>query len=103
MDRRAPRILAAALALSIVAAGVASAPAATSLSTHSSRGSGEITGASQAVCTPSPCTQGPAPGSSPHGDYTVRADNGTGTVVDRYYSVYRPKGLTNASQMVLLF
>jgi polyhydroxybutyrate depolymerase len=36
------------------------------------------------------------PGSSPHGDYTVQADNGTGTMIDRYYSVYRPDGLTNS-------
>lgn len=57
---------------------------------------GTISGASQAVCTPSPCTPGPVPVSSPHGAVTVRANNGTGTVIDRYYSVYRPNGLTNS-------
>ncbi len=55
-----------------------------------------ISGASQAICTPSPCRQGPPPVSSPHGAVTVRADDGTGTVIDRYYSVYRPAGLTNS-------
>jgi len=48
------------------------------------------TGGSTAVCSPSPCGAGTVT------DGTMSADDGAGRSITRYYSVYRPSGLTSS-------
>jgi polyhydroxybutyrate depolymerase len=93
---RAALLLGLALAVGCGAALAAGAAVATHPAAASGGAAEPVSGASRAVCNPNPCRRGPTPGSSPHGDFTVQADNGAGSVVDRYYSVYRPSGLTNS-------
>ena len=93
---RAALLLGLAVAVGCGAALAAGAAVATHPAAASGGAADPVSGASRAVCTPNPCSLAPVPGSSPHGDFTVRADNGAGSVIDRYYSVYRPSGLTNS-------
>ena len=53
-----------------------------------------LSGASQATCSPSPCTPGPAPTMT---DGVLQVDDGSGTVQTRGYGVYRPGGLSNTA------
>jgi hypothetical protein len=70
---------------------------------RSASATGTIVGASQAVCTPSPCR----PSDGPVSFELTGVENGDGTSSTRAYGVYRPQGLTasatNRAPAVLVF